>query len=91
MKAPAFDYLRPSSLDDAIKLLGAHPDAKLIAGGQSLLASLNLRLSQPSHLIDIGRLAELRGISVNGGVLRGRYYGKYANGEAIVKGAANAI
>ena len=51
-------------------MLGQHPDSKLIAGGQSLLASLNLRLSQPSHLIDIGRLAELRGISVSGGVLR---------------------
>ena len=70
MKAPAFDYLRPDSLDQAIAMLAELPDAKLIAGGQSLLASLNLRLSQPSHLIDIGRLAELRGVSVNGGVLR---------------------
>ncbi len=90
MKAPAFDYLRPSSLDDAIKLLGAHPDAKLIAGGQSLLASLNLRLSQPSHLIDIGRLAELRGISVNGGVLRIGALTRHAETMASPEIAAHA-
>ena len=70
MKAPAFEYLRPTSVTEAIALLGQHPEAKLIAGGQSLLASLNLRLSQPSHLIDIGRLPELRGIAVKNGVLR---------------------
>ena len=70
MKASAFEYLRPTSVIEAIALLGQHPEAKLIAGGQSLLASLNLRLSQPSHLIDIGRLPELRGIAVHGGVLR---------------------
>ena len=70
MKAPAFEYLRPTSVTEAIAMLGQHPEAKLIAGGQSLLASLNLRLSQPSHLIDIGRLPELRGIAVQGGVLR---------------------
>ena len=68
MKAPAFEYLRPTSVTEAIAMLGQHPEAKLIAGGQSLLASLNLRLSQPSHLIDIGRLPELRGIAVQGGV-----------------------
>lgn len=70
MKAPAFGYLRPASLAEALALLQSHPDAKLLAGGQSLLPALNLRLSQPSHLIDIGRLAELRGISVQQGRLR---------------------
>jgi len=70
VKAPAFEYLRPASLNEALALLGQHPEAKLLAGGQSLLASLNLRLSQPSHLIDIGRLPELRGITVTRGVLR---------------------
>jgi carbon-monoxide dehydrogenase medium subunit len=70
VKAPAFDYVRPESLDAALAMLGQFPGGKLIAGGQSLLAALNLRLSQPSHLIDIGRLEELCGIAVRGGRLR---------------------
>ncbi|HQT85889.1 MAG: molybdopterin dehydrogenase [Acidiphilium sp. 37-64-53] len=65
MKAAAFDYIRPDTLGAAITLLTKHgPDAKLIAGGQSLLPALNLRLSAPGLLIDIGRLAELRGITL---------------------------
>ncbi len=53
------------------ELLAAHgDDARVLAGGQTLLATLNLRLSQPSLLIDIGGLSGLRGISVDGGVLR---------------------
>jgi carbon-monoxide dehydrogenase medium subunit len=70
VKAPAFDYVRPTSLNDALALLAQFPEGKLIAGGQSLLASLNLRLSQPSHLIDIGRLPELRGVVVQTDRLR---------------------
>ena len=70
MKAPDFDYQRPESLIEALDLLARHGDeAALIAGGQSLLALLNFRLSAPPLLIDIGRLAELRQLKeVNGAV-----------------------
>jgi carbon-monoxide dehydrogenase medium subunit len=55
----AFDYEVASSLDDAIRLLGQSEDAKLLAGGHSLLPLMKLRFAQPSLLIDIGRLADL--------------------------------
>jgi carbon-monoxide dehydrogenase medium subunit len=59
-----FDYHAPNSVADAIKLLGdLGPDAKLLAGGHSLLPMMKLRFAQPSHLIDLGRVAELRGIT----------------------------
>jgi carbon-monoxide dehydrogenase medium subunit len=59
-----FDYHAPNSVADAIKLLGVlGPDAKLLAGGHSLLPMMKLRFAQPSHLVDLGRIAELRGIA----------------------------
>ena len=65
MKASAFDYVRATSVADAIQLLARHGDgAKLVAGGQSLLPALNLRLSAPTILIDIARLPELQGVTV---------------------------
>lgn len=65
MKASSVDYVRPASLADAIALLAQHGnDGKLIAGGQSLLPALNLRLSAPPLLIDIGRLPELQTIEL---------------------------
>lgn len=71
MKASAVDYVRAASLADAVSLLGRHGDsAKLIAGGQSLLPALNLRLSAPSLLIDIFRLPELQGVTLLPGTLR---------------------
>ncbi len=71
MKAPAFDYVRVRSLDEALSLLGEHvEEAKIIAGGQSLVPALNLRLLAPSLLIDIGGLEELKGISVEGETVR---------------------
>jgi carbon-monoxide dehydrogenase medium subunit len=71
VKAGAFDYVRAASLSQALTLLAEHgDDAKLLAGGQSLLPALNLRLSVPALLIDIGRLEELRGVTLHGGVLR---------------------
>jgi len=63
MYAPSFDYYRARSVSDAHQLLAAHPGAKLLAGGHSLLPLLKLRLAEPSAVIDIGRIAELRGIS----------------------------
>lgn len=55
----AFNYRRASSLKDAEALLAASPDAKLLAGGQTLIAAMKMRLAQPSDLIDISGLAEL--------------------------------
>jgi aerobic carbon-monoxide dehydrogenase medium subunit len=59
MKAAPFDYVRPVTLPAALELLAATPDAKLLAGGQTLGPMLNLRLAQPSLIVDIARLAEL--------------------------------
>ena len=59
-----FDYIRPSSLGEAVHILGnAGDDAKVIAGGQSLLPLLRLRLAYPDLLVDLGGLEELRGVS----------------------------
>lgn len=59
-------YLKASSLAEAQKLLAANPEAKLLSGGMTLIPSLKQRLAQPSHLVDIGKLAELKGIEVKG-------------------------
>lgn len=67
MIPPAFDYHAPRSVSEAIGLLGnLGPDAKLLAGGHSLLPMMKLRFAQPSHLIDLNRIAELRGICEDG-------------------------
>jgi carbon-monoxide dehydrogenase medium subunit len=58
----AFAYSRPSSIDEAIGILRDDGDVKVLAGGQSLLPLLKLRLAAPGRLVDIGRIAELRGI-----------------------------
>lgn len=59
MKPAEFVYHRPRSVPEALELLATNPDAKLLAGGQSLLTLMNLRLARPPVLIDIGRLDEL--------------------------------
>jgi len=70
MKASAFSYVRATSVANALDLLAVHGDrAKLLSGGQSLMPAMNLRLISPELIVDIGGLAELRGISVNGDVL----------------------
>ncbi len=62
-----FDYVRAGSVDEAVSLLGEHgEDAKLLAGGHSLLPLMKLRLAQPSVLVDIGRLADLSYIRQDG-------------------------
>ncbi len=71
MKAAAFDYTRASSVEQAIDLLREHaPSAQILAGGQSLMAMMNLRLAQPGILIDIGGIQALKSIAVQGKVLR---------------------
>jgi carbon-monoxide dehydrogenase medium subunit len=69
VKPAAFAYAKARSLDDAIRLLGEHSDAKLLAGGQSLIATLNMRLSHPSMLIDLNGVAGLDGVRMNGGTV----------------------
>jgi carbon-monoxide dehydrogenase medium subunit len=70
MKASAFAYARATSVANALELLTAHGEkAKVLSGGQSLLPAMNLRLIAPELIIDIGELAELRGIVVKQGVL----------------------
>lgn len=66
MKPPTFDYLRPGSVAEAIEALTARPDSKVLAGGQSLIPMMNMRLARPTALVDIGRLEELSGIEANG-------------------------
>ena len=66
----AFDYVRAGSVEEAVALLGEHgEDAKLLAGGHSLIPTMKLRLASPSALIDISALDELRGIRVDGDTL----------------------
>jgi carbon-monoxide dehydrogenase medium subunit len=62
-----FQYARPSTVDEAVAALAEHgEDAKVMAGGQSLIPLLRLRLSAPSTVIDVGRIEELRGIRLDG-------------------------
>ncbi|MEJ8855095.1 xanthine dehydrogenase family protein subunit M [Variovorax robiniae] len=66
-----FEYHAPRSVADAVALLGElGPDAKLLAGGHSLLPMMKLRFATPSHLIDLGRIEGLRGISQAGNEIR---------------------
>ncbi len=69
MKAAPFAYAKPRALDEALAL-AARPNAKVLAGGQSLIPSLNMRLSAPELLVDINGLAELKGITLEQGVVR---------------------
>jgi carbon-monoxide dehydrogenase medium subunit len=71
MKAAAFDYVKPASTDEVLALLQEYgDDARLLAGGQTLMATLNMRLSEPQLVIDITGIESLRGISVQGNLLR---------------------
>ena len=64
MKSPAFSYYEAKDLADAINIKKSDDDAVILAGGQSLLPTLNMRLSSPSVLIDIGSISELKKIGV---------------------------
>ncbi len=79
MKPASFDYLRPDSPEEALAALAeAGEEARLLAGGQSLMAMLNMRLVQPALLIDIGRLAALDAIRLEADAL--------AVGAAVTQG-----
>ena len=70
MFATDFDYYRAGSVAEAGQLLQTHPGAKLLAGGHSLIPLLKLRLAAPAAVIDIGRIADLKGITVSGDTLK---------------------
>jgi carbon-monoxide dehydrogenase medium subunit len=83
MKAAAFDYTRATSVEAAIDLLRQHAGAaQILAGGQSLMAMMNLRLAQPAMLIDISGIDGLKSIDVQGQVLR---IGALVTHDAIFK------
>jgi carbon-monoxide dehydrogenase medium subunit len=63
MKPVAFDYARPTSVGEAVRMLAGTPSSKVLAGGQTLGPMLNLRLAQPALLVDITRIPELAAVS----------------------------
>jgi carbon-monoxide dehydrogenase medium subunit len=65
----AFDYHRPSSSKEALDLAAKKPEGKFLAGGQSLVQAMKLRLSSPSDLIDLGTISELKTLKVEGGTV----------------------
>ncbi len=70
MKPRAFDYVRPDTVDEAVELLAQYgEDARIMAGGQSLMAIMNLRMSEPKVIVDIGGHRELKSIRVANGML----------------------
>src|SRR5215467_14066321 len=72
MKSPAFDYARPTTLAEAVSLLTSREgEAKVLAGGQSLVPMLAFRLAAPTLLIDLNRLSELRYIRIEDDVRLG--------------------
>ena len=71
MLPSSFEYHRPQTLDEALSLLATHgEDAKVLAGGQSLIPMMKLRFASPAHLIDVNRLPGLDGIEERDGSLR---------------------
>ncbi|MFC7381444.1 FAD binding domain-containing protein [Sphaerisporangium rhizosphaerae] len=88
MKPPPFDYHAPTGLGETLEVLaGAGAHAKVLAGGQSLIPLLNMRLASPSHLVDINRVAELDTIVVRGGGVR---VGALARHAAVERSEAAA-
>lgn len=84
-----FEYHRPGSIDEALALLGEYgDDAKLLAGGHSLIPSMKLRLLEPKHLIDLGNIASLKGVRVEGDTIAvgalTTHYGVESSPEAKV-------
>lgn len=67
----AFSYHRAESVTDAVEILGKNPDAKVLAGGHSLIPAMKLRLAVPGMLVDIGRIQELKGVDMSEGATFG--------------------
>ena len=86
MKPAAFEYFAPATVDEALALLHEHGDeAKILAGGQSLMPLMNLRLARPKVIVDINRISGLDGIaaSADGGLA----IGALARQRAVEKSA----
>ena len=69
MKPPPFHYHDPRNLDQALDLLASRDNAKLLAGGQSLMPMLNMRFAQPDHIIDLNRIEELSFVRESGAII----------------------
>lgn len=65
MKPAPFDYVRPGTLEEALQALAGHPEAKVLAGGQSLVPLLSMRLAAPAVLVDINALPDLDHVTVD--------------------------
>jgi carbon-monoxide dehydrogenase medium subunit len=70
VKPPGFAYHAPETVAETVELLSTHENARLLAGGQSLMPMLNMRFAFPDHLIDLNRVAGLAGITVSDGEMR---------------------
>ena len=70
MFAAEFEYRKAGSVAEAVQLLSDHPEARLLAGGHSLIPLMRFRLARPEMLIDIGGIADLKGIAVSGDTIR---------------------
>jgi 2-furoyl-CoA dehydrogenase FAD binding subunit len=90
MKPAAFDYIRADTVDEVVQLLGQYgEDARILAGGQSLIAALNMRLAQPRVLIDISRVQALAGIKVTATAMAVGAAVTQAAVERVVRGNNN--
>ena len=89
----AFEYHRPSSTKDALALAGQKSEGKFLAGGQSLVQAMKLRLSSPTDLIDLGSLKELSGIKISGSAVEIGAMTRHADvaGSAEVKKAIPSL
>jgi carbon-monoxide dehydrogenase medium subunit len=91
MKPPRFDYVRAESVEHAEETLREHPDeAKLLAGGQSLVPAMNMRLARPSVLVDLNRVPDLDAVTEENGSVRIGALVRQAEAErsALVRGAS---
>ena len=70
MKPALFDYVAPQSVEEAVEVLASDETARPLAGGQSLIPTMNFRIAAPSLLVDLRRIGALRGHAVEGDVIR---------------------
>ena len=82
MKPAAFEFARPASLADALEVLAANPDAKVLAGGQSLIPLLSMRLAAPAMLVDINAIDELAYVRTDADGVRVGALARHADVEA---------
>ena len=88
MKPALFDYVAPESVAEALKELASDDMARPLAGGQSLIPTMNFRIATPSKLVDLRKISELKGITVEDGVIRVRAMTRHR--ELELDSAANA-